>query len=75
MTTIAIIFFSGYGHTVKQAEAVRDGAASVAGTKADLYRIDENGNLPDSAMEALGNAEKVPDFTPDFIPGPETGPP
>ena len=28
-----------------------------------------------AALEALGNAEKVPDFTPDFIPGPETGPP
>lgn len=31
MTSIAIVFHSGYGHTGVQAEAVRRGAAAVAG--------------------------------------------
>ncbi len=30
MTNITIVFHSGYGHTAKQAEAVRDGAAAVS---------------------------------------------
>jgi len=55
MTSIAIVFHSGYGHTAKQAEAVRDGAA--AGGTATLYPIDAEGNLPDGAWEALQAAD------------------
>ena len=55
MTTIAIVYYSGYGHTVKQAEALRDGAASVAGATATLYRIDANGDLP--PVRAIADSE------------------
>jgi multimeric flavodoxin WrbA len=40
MTTIAIAFHSGYGHTRRQAEAVLAGAASVSGAAAKLYPVD-----------------------------------
>ena len=46
MTNVAIIYFSGYGHTAKLAEAIHAGAASAADTTATLYRIDANGDLP-----------------------------
>lgn len=57
MSKIAIVYFSGYGHTAKQAEAVHAGAASAG--EATLYRIDENGDLPDSAWEAISAADAI----------------
>jgi NAD(P)H dehydrogenase (quinone) len=39
MTNVAIIHFSGSGHTTKLAEAVTQGAASVPGVKASLITI------------------------------------
>jgi NAD(P)H dehydrogenase (quinone) len=39
MTTVSIIYFSGFGHTTKLAEAVTKGAASVAGVNANLIPI------------------------------------
>lgn len=41
MTKIAIVYHSGYGHTAKQAEAVRQGAARVAGVDVVLLTSDE----------------------------------
>ena len=40
MAKIAIVYHSGYGHTQRQAEAVRNGAAAVAGVEATLYPAD-----------------------------------
>lgn len=39
MTNISIIYFSGSGHTTKLAEAVQQGAASVAGVNVNLIAI------------------------------------
>ena len=39
MPTVSVIYFSGTGHTVKMAEAVHMGAASVAGVKTNLIAI------------------------------------
>jgi NAD(P)H dehydrogenase (quinone) len=41
MTSIAIVFHSGYGHTRIAAEAVAAGAAQVAGTQVHLIASDE----------------------------------
>lgn len=41
MTKVAIVYHSGYGHTAKQAEAVKQGAASVSGIEAILLDSDE----------------------------------
>lgn len=68
MSKIAIVYFSGYGHTVKQAEAVHAGAASVG--EATLYRIDQDGNLPDGAWEAIGQADAIIYGSPTYMGGP-----
>jgi NAD(P)H dehydrogenase (quinone) len=39
MPTVSIIYFSGSGHTTKLAEAVHQGAASVAGVQTNLIAI------------------------------------
>jgi len=70
MTSIAIVYYSGYGHTAKQAEAVRDGAASEPGTTATLLRIDANGELPEDAWAAIGAADAVIYGSPTYMGGP-----
>lgn len=41
MAKVAIVFHSGYGHTARQAEHVRAGAAAVAGVEAQLIPVAE----------------------------------
>jgi NAD(P)H dehydrogenase (quinone) len=40
-TRVAIVYHSGYGHTRRQAEAVRDGVGEVAGAEALLLNVEE----------------------------------
>lgn len=70
MTDVAIVYFSGYGHTVKQAEALEAGAASVKGTNVHLLRIDENGDLPEDAWATLGAADAIVFGSPTYMGGP-----
>ena len=51
MTKIAIVYFSGYGHTQKQAEAVHAGASSVEGADVKLFRINEEGDLGEGEFD------------------------
>jgi NAD(P)H dehydrogenase (quinone) len=53
MTKIAVVFHSGYGHTLRMAQAVAEGAG------AQLVAIDPHGNLPDSAWETLNAADAI----------------
>jgi multimeric flavodoxin WrbA len=53
MAKIAIIYFSGYGRTKKQAEAVYQGATSASGASATLIEIDKEGNPPKDGWESL----------------------
>ncbi len=39
MAKIVVVYHSGYGHTVRQAQAVVDGAAGVAGASAQLVSV------------------------------------
>ncbi|MDO8267962.1 MAG: flavodoxin family protein [Moraxellaceae bacterium] len=70
MTKVAIVYFSGYGHTAKQAEAVKQGAASVAGVTATDFRINENGDLPEGAWEALAQQDAIIFGSPTYMGGP-----
>lgn len=70
MANIAIVYFSGYGHTARQAEAVTEGAAGIAGARVDSYRIDADGNLPDETWEALAGADAVIYGSPTYMGGP-----
>ncbi|MQA41937.1 flavodoxin family protein [Rugamonas aquatica] len=70
MTTIAIVYFSGYGHTVKQAEAVQEGAAGVSGAEVQVFRIDQNGDLSEDALAAIGKADAIIYGSPTYMGGP-----
>ncbi len=70
MTSVAIVFYSGYGHTARQAEAVRSGAAAVAGAKVELFQIDANGDLPEGSFETLGKADAIVYGSPTYMGGP-----
>lgn len=53
MANIAVVFHSGYGHTLRMAQAVAEGAA------ATLVPIDADGNLPADGWETLAGADAV----------------
>jgi len=50
---IVVVYFSGYGHTKRMAEAVARGAG------AQLLAINAEGNLPDGGWETLAAADAV----------------
>jgi NAD(P)H dehydrogenase (quinone) len=55
MNKVAIVHHSGYGHTARQAEAVRDGAAA-AGAEATLYSVTD---LTDAHWDELAAADAI----------------
>lgn len=70
MAKVGIVYFSGYGHTKKQAEAVAEGAASVEGAAAQLFQIDQNGELPAGSLEALSGMDAIVYGSPTYMGGP-----
>ena len=59
MTKIAIVYHSGYGHTAAVAEAVKTGAASVAGTEVGLYKADDLADPESGPWDALAGADAI----------------
>ena len=53
MAKIAVVFHSGYGHTLRMAQSVAEGAG------AELVAIDAEGNLSDAAWITLGAADAI----------------
>jgi NAD(P)H:quinone oxidoreductase type IV len=49
---IQIVFYSMYGHVYRMAEAVAEGARSVAGAEVSLYQVPEL--VPEEALERTG---------------------
>ncbi|WP_070885628.1 flavodoxin family protein [Pseudomonas sp. D1-3] len=70
MIKVAIVYFSGYGHTAKQAEAVQRGAAAQEDTEVSLLRIDQDGNLPEDALEVLAAQDAIIYGSPTYMGGP-----
>lgn len=70
MKKVAIVYFSGYGHTARQAEAVGQGVTSVAGTQLAMLRIDAEGNLPDGAFDTLAAVDAIIYGSPTYMGGP-----
>ena len=70
MIKIAIVYFSGYGHTVKQAEAVQRGAAATSGAEVTVYRINEHGDLPEGALKELTEQDAIIYGSPTYMGGP-----
>ena len=52
---VQIIFYSMYGHVWKLAEAVAEGARSVAGTDVQIFQVVET--LPTAVLEKMGAVE------------------
>jgi NAD(P)H dehydrogenase (quinone) len=70
MSRIAIVFFSGEGHTLKQAEAVADGAGKVDGAEVEVLSISQEGNLPDWAWGHLEAADAIIYGSPTYMGAP-----
>lgn len=70
MSKVAIVYFSGYGHTARQAEAVRIGAQSTPDALVSVYRINEAGDLPGGALEELSSADAFIYGSPTYMGGP-----
>jgi len=69
MSNVAIVYFSGYGHTQKQAEAVQAGAQAVADTTVELIKIDAEGNITDAQWQALAAADGIIFGSPTYMGG------
>lgn len=70
MSHTIVVYHSGYGHTRKQAEAVRQGAAGLPGATAELIEIDAEGQLAEGAWEKLDAADAIVFGTPTYMGGP-----
>jgi len=74
MPAIAIVYFSASGHTQQLAHAIADGARNVAGTQAELLRIQgsdirEGRWKNDEILQSLQGAEAIIFGTPTYMGG------
>jgi multimeric flavodoxin WrbA len=53
MAKVAVVFHSGYGHTLRMAQSVAEGA------NAQLLAIDAEGHLPEGGWETLAAADAI----------------
>ena len=53
MAKVAVVFHSGYGHTLRMAQVVAEGA------DAELVAIDADGNLPEGGWDTLAAADAI----------------
>jgi flavorubredoxin len=59
MSVVTIVYYSGYGHTAKQAEAVAEGIRSASAT-AKVYRLTDQGDLPEGmTLEDIGQTDAI----------------
>lgn len=70
MAKIGIVYFSGYGHTKKQAEAIERGAAGVAGAVVTMLEIGKDGTLADGSFETLAQMDAIVYGSPTYMGGP-----
>ena len=59
MTTVAIVYHSGFGHTAVVAEHVAKGAGSVPGTTAKLYRAEDLASPETGPWAELAAADAI----------------
>lgn len=67
MARLIVVYHSGYGHTQKQAEAVRAGMASVADVDAELMAISDEGELEDDHWASLAAADAIVFGSPTYM--------
>lgn len=59
MTTIAIVYHSGYGHTAVVAEHVAKGASTVTGATVRVYKADDLATPDKGPWDELGAADAI----------------
>jgi NAD(P)H dehydrogenase (quinone) len=70
MSVVTIVYYSGYGHTAKQAEAVAEGIRSASAT-AKVYRLTDQGDLPEGmTLEDIGQTDAIIYGSPTYMGGP-----
>jgi NAD(P)H dehydrogenase (quinone) len=67
MTSVVVAYHSGYGHTQRVAQAVADGAGSVAGTQVKLLDVSK---IVDTDWQALDAADAIVFGAPTYMGGP-----
>lgn len=70
MPTIGLVFFSGYGHTKKQAEALRSGVESVAGAQVLELEIGQDGSWDEDVFARLSDVDAIVYGSPTYMGGP-----
>ena len=75
MATVSTVYFSGFGHTAKMAEAVHKGATSVAGVKANLITINGDDIVKgryqnDAVLAQLDASDAIIFGSPTYMGGP-----
>lgn len=66
MSTVAVVFHSGYGHTARQAQAVAEGAGRVSGASVRLIPVAE----AEANWDALNAADAIVFGAPTYMGGP-----
>ncbi len=56
MSTVVIAYHSGYGHTLRLAHALQEGARSVTGTRVELINV---GSVDDRGWDLLADADAI----------------
>lgn len=59
MLKVAVVYFSGYGHTAKQANAVIQGVQSLEGAQTYDVAIDSDGQVTDQVWSELEQADAI----------------
>lgn len=70
MTSVVMLFHSGYGHTERLAKAVSQGIAGVAGIDMSSIPIDPSGDVPNEAWDLLKAADAIVFGSPTYMGGP-----
>lgn len=70
MINVQIIYHSGYGHTLKQAEAILAGLQDFPEIKASLITINSNGEISDDSWAKITQSHAVVFGSPTYMGGP-----
>lgn len=70
MKKVAIVYYSGYGHTQKIADAVAAGAASVEGVEVSSIKIGAEGGVSEEEINSLDAADAIIYGSPTYMGGP-----
>lgn len=70
MTSVVVLFHSGYGHTERLAKAVAQGIAGVADIDMSSIPIDPSGDVPNEAWDLLKAADAIVFGSPTYMGGP-----